>query len=158
MSVNVIEFKTSARVCFIASDDTRWQKCVVDIDVAKCKVCEGDQSTRFTRLQWVKHAARPVSRVRLLLLLKADVDTPPDRFMDLQILVKDIRNLTAGSRPHCFSMTRIVLNIDSLEGVVERVIRECDITNAIVSIMWDDGANSHSDTEPDVAIAHDNIL
>ena len=50
MSMDVIEFKASARVRFIASNDTRWQECVVDIDIAKLYVCEGDQSTGFTRL------------------------------------------------------------------------------------------------------------
>ena len=61
-------------------------------------IAEGDVGHRNKRLSLassirIKHAAITVA-IRLLLLLWADVDAPPDRFVDLNVVIDYVRDFS----------------------------------------------------------------
>ena len=57
--------------------------------------------------------------MRLVLLLGTDVDGPPERAMDGEVLICDVCTLTAltGQQWYRRVRVRVVLHIDSLDGV-----------------------------------------
>ena len=42
--------------------------------------------------------------------------------------------------------------------MVELVVQELDVASAAILRVWNNGANSHSDSEPYIAVTHDDIL
>ena len=82
--------------------------------------------------EWVQEAARVVVFARLVLLLWTNVDRPPDWSEDLQVLVEDICDLTAGAGKHRFRISWVRLHVDSLERMVELGVAECDVVDAVV--------------------------
>ena len=78
--------------------------------------------------------------------------------MDFQVVIGDVRNLTTRSRQIRVSVTWIVLYIYGLEGVIELVVQELDITCAAICSVRYYGANCHSNSKPNVAVTHDDVL
>ena len=61
-------------------------------DVTECYICNGDKRLSFTATKWIEHA--PISySIRLLLLLGSNVDTPPQRVVDFNVLIGNVGDL-----------------------------------------------------------------
>ena len=111
-------------------------------------------------LAWLERVEQAAwaSSMRLVLLLRTDVNGPPNRFMHHDILVVDVSRFTARARKHRFCHTRVVLHIYRLEWVIERVVCEGDVADAGVIIAWDHASNCHTYSKRDGAVAHNDIL
>ena len=127
-------------------------------DVCQRNVAECDKRISLAGHQRVEEASWTCTTARLILLLRADVDGPPDRLVHNQVFVADTSTLATGAWQHRLSMTRVVLDIDRLEWMVERVVAECDVTDAGVGIMGNYTSDRHTDSKPDVTIAHNDVL
>ena len=51
--LDVLEDKTGAGDCLVASNNARRQDCIIDLDVAQSDVIEADKVVRFTWCKWI---------------------------------------------------------------------------------------------------------
>ena len=111
--IDVFEIDVAARIGLVAADDT-WRKDTIGGDhIAQGDVLYGDKSLGLALLEdWVEHATWAVS-IGLLLLLRTDVDTPPDRHVYLKIFIKNICYLSVSN------VTWVGLDIYSLEWLLK---------------------------------------
>ena len=63
------------------------------LDVAKSDISDGDERLCLTRRQRVKHASRSRA-VGLLLLLRTDVDGPPNGTFGVDVFIGNISDFT----------------------------------------------------------------
>ena len=95
----------------------------------------------------------------LLLLLRSDVDAPPDWPVNLEVVVKDVSDFTTRARDHGFCLTWVVLDVDRFEGMVHFDVHELNISNAAVKPFYRcDCANCHTHSEPDIGVSDDDIF
>jgi len=78
----------------VAADNARRQERVVNRDVAELDILEGNIGLGLAVDQRVEHAAGVAALVRLILLLRTDVDGPPKRAMDDKVLISDVCTFT----------------------------------------------------------------
>ena len=79
MSPHIIEYEACARVRRVASNHTWRQKSIVLLDISECDVVHVNQRLSFAGHYWVKKATWVIWRSWLVLLLRADINRPPDR-------------------------------------------------------------------------------
>ena len=89
-------------------------------------------------MQRVVEATWPVS-IRLLLLLLADVDRPPHRKVDADVLIRDVVYLSANLVSARLAALRLVrarigLHIDALDRVLKVNVGKIDASNAVVML------------------------
>ena len=72
--------------------------------------------------------------VRLLLLLGTDVNGPPDRLVDFNVFVEDVRDFATRAGEHRCRRPRVSLYVDSLERVVELDVHELNVVDAGVFV------------------------
>ena len=72
---------------------------------------------------WIEHAAWATS-IGLFLLLRTDVDTPPDRHVYLKIFIENVCDLSVSI------VTWVGLDIDSLKWLLKRHVSEGNVSNA----------------------------
>lgn len=134
MVLNIFKNKTIAWVCFIASYDTWPKNATVGFNVAKSDVVHADSSYRFTWTKWIKHAAESSFVVtRLMLLLWTDVDIPPNRIMNLDVLIDNISNLASFTRSEYNVLACWVgLNVNCFEWHVESNVLEGNVSHASI--------------------------
>lgn len=119
-----------AGIGLVAPDDSCWQN-----STGRGDVFEGDILDRNSwlslaiRIQRVEHATWAFA-CGLLLLLGTNVDTPPERGIDVHVLEGNILD-------HSITIvSRIRFNIDGLEWVMEVNSSEGNVLNAIRGIVW----------------------
>lgn len=112
-----------------------------------CYILESNISNVYSRLcltsafgiERVKHAAR-TSFIWLFLLLRAQIDRPPDGLVHSNVLVKN-------SIDNAISVVaRIRLEIDTFERSLHNCISESNISNTVDFWVWRDSAYSESHT------------
>jgi len=94
LGIYVLEDHVGANVRLVAAHDTRRQDATIRLHIAQCDVMNIDERLGLAGNQRVKHAARATA-TRLMLLLWANVNGPPDRTVDHDVVVKDIGNASA---------------------------------------------------------------
>ena len=156
--VDVLEGDTGAGVRRVAPDDARREHVAILLDVSERDIAHLDKWLRFAGDQGVEHASGAVSTTWLLLLLWADVDGPPDGVVDLNVVVEDICDLTTGAGEHRSGRSRIRLDVDSLDRVVELMVEELDVANADVVVVCRDRADCQTNTIVDITVPHNDIL
>lgn len=96
MRLHILEDKVCARVRFVAANDAReWQEGAVLANISQGDVVHVDSGLRLTPTERVEEAARVVGGARLVLLLGSNIDGPPDRVVDLDVVVQDVSDLAA---------------------------------------------------------------
>ena len=63
----------------------------MDLNISQSDVVDTDEWVRIAGCERVQKATRATA-TRLLLLLGPDIDWPPDRFEDLQVVVENVRD------------------------------------------------------------------
>lgn len=115
----------------------------------------------MTTSKWVEHTAKCLFTVTwLILLLRTDVNVPPNRVSDLDVLVKNISYFSTLTWFHVTTTTtlRIYLNIDGFERVIESYVLESNIANTSVIISSRNRAYGHSDSINDLKISNHHIF
>ena len=87
--MHVLKDKASTLVSLMAAHNTWRQEIASRPHVVEHNVSEIDQRLGITRSQRVQHASRTAA-TRLLLLLRTNVDGPPDGMVDLDVVVGDV--------------------------------------------------------------------
>ena len=158
VSIDVVEDNARAWVVFVAENDARGKNSVVNLNVVQSDILDGNQLVRGAWRERVKQASGVVGRAGLVLLLRSNIDCPPDGIVDLEVVIEDVRDFTARAGEHRIGLAWVVLNIDRLEGMVTLDVEELDVTHATIICMRDNRADSHTDTEPNVTVANNDVL
>ena len=158
VSIDVVEDNARAWVVFVAENDARGKNSVVNLNVVQSDILDGNQLVRGAWCERVKQASGVVRRAGLVLLLRSNIDCPPDGIVDLEVVIEDVRDFTARAGEHRIGLAWIVLNIDRLERMVTLDVEELDVTHATIICMRDNRADSHTDTEPNVTVANNDVL
>ncbi len=90
VSLHILPDKASAWVSFIAAHDTGGQNSSINIDIVELNVLDGDHGDCGAVIQWIQKTSRISRMVRLILLLRSNVDCPPDRLMDLNVVIDNV--------------------------------------------------------------------
>ena len=80
----------------------------------------------------------------MLLLLRADVDSPPDWVGDIDVLVGDVSDFTGAF------ISWVGLNVNSFQRSGKFDISKHDVSNAAVVEVWRNGADTHSNAQVDM--------
>lgn len=158
VSIDVVEHNSSAWVVFVAQNDARGKDSVVNLNVVQSDILDGDKLVRGAWCERIKQASGVVRRAGLVLLLRSNIDCPPDGVVDLEVVIEDVRDFTAGAGKHRIGLAWVILNIDSLERMVTLDVEELDIAHAAIICMGDNRADSHTNTEPYVTVANYDVL
>ena len=89
-SLNVLEHKACARNGLITMDDSRRKDCIVDLDVAQGDILESYEVVCLTWCKRIKKTSWTFVTTmlpRLTLLLRTNIDSPPDRIEYFQVIV-----------------------------------------------------------------------
>lgn len=122
INMNISEFETSARIGLIAADNTWRQETRSGSDVSKNNVVHVNVRLSFATTERVEHATG-TSATRLFLLLRTNVNIPPDREVNGHVLVEDVLDLTRTG-------SRVSLDVDRFDGIMEINISEGNIADA----------------------------
>lgn len=82
------------------------------------------------------------------MLLRSNIDGPPDRVRNLEIFVSNSVN---DSRT---TISRVCLDIDSLYGVLHDNISEGNVLDTIVVTARVNGTNGHANTKVNSTVMH----
>ena len=95
MGLDVVELEPSAWVRLVATDDTWRQDSAVRLNIRQGDVVYIDQrlSVAFSS-ERIEHASGTAT-IGFFLLLRTDVDRPPDRVVNLQVLVVNVGDFAA---------------------------------------------------------------
>ena len=121
ISVDVLKVDSVALIGLITSDNSWRQESAKLLYVPESDVLNIDQWLSLASSKWVEHASW-TSSIWLLLLLRSDVDRPPDWMVDCHVFVEDVRDATSRAWKHRFSRAWVSLDVDSLERVIEEHI------------------------------------
>ena len=94
-NMDVIPDEPVTFVRLVAADHSWRKKCIIHSDVIQSDVVHVDERLRLTTTERVEHATRSIMATRLLLLLWTNIDSPPDRLMNLDVVVGDVSDLSA---------------------------------------------------------------
>jgi len=109
----------------------------------------------------IEHATESFLIVsRLILLLRSNVNIPPNWVVDLNVLVQDVGNYSSLSRIQvlCLVAIWILLDINSFEGSVESHIMECNVVYASEVTSGGNRADCHTYSVFYLDIAHVDIF
>lgn len=149
--VDVLEVDVPAWVRGVAADDAWREETTLGGDVPECDVPHVDQWLGLAALKWVGHATCSAT-IWLLLLLWPDVDTEPDRVVDLYVLVEDVSDLSGAVD------SWISLDINCLHGIFKVDILESHASDASMGVLWRHRANGGSYAEHDRHVLNVNVL
>lgn len=159
MSLHILPDKASAWVSLIAAHDSWRQNCSINVDIVELDVLDGNHGDCGTVVQGIQKTSRVSFMMRLVLLLRSNIDCPPDWSVNLNVVVDDVGDLTSWSLTSVIgNIGGIALHIDSLEWMVESVGVKSNIADARVFLASRDRADSHSDAEPHGAITDQDVL
>ena len=94
-NLDVIPDEPLTFVRFVAADNSWRKKCIIHSDVVQSDVVHVDERLRLTTTERVKHASWSIMATWLLLLLWTNVDSPPNRLVNLYVVVGDVGDLSA---------------------------------------------------------------
>lgn len=158
MGLDVVEFEPSAWVRLMTTNDTWRQDSAVLLNIRQGDVVYIDQRlSGAISSKRIEHTSGTTT-IGFFLLLRTDVDRPPDRVVNLQVLVVNVGDFAAGAGKHGRGSSRVSLDVDGLEGVVELVITEGNIVHTVVGIIGRDASDGHSNSKPDIAVSDNHIL
>lgn len=150
--IDALEAEISARVSFIAADDARRENSLCGNNVAKSDVANCNKGLSLALLNnRVKHATWTIA-IWLLLLLRSDINAPPNRHTHLDVFIEDVLYNSSAN------IARICLNIYSLNGHLEIDVTEGHISDASVIDIRRDRAYCHTNTISHVTIFNNDIL
>lgn len=129
IDVDIFEVHVAAWVGLIASNDAWRKETTLGTHIPECNILDINQRLSWAGLEWVSHAAS-TSAIRLFLLLRTNVNAVPDWVMDVNVLIKNIFDLS------CASITWIRLDINRLHRILKLDILESNATNASVGVLW----------------------
>ena len=158
MDFNVVENEASAGVRLAASDDSRRQQGSVCVYVTEGDVLDVHQWLCLTWHKWIKQATRIVMMAWLILLLRPNVNGPPKRLHDFEILVDDVSDLTTRARRIRASTSSLCFDVNCLEWVVECAVAESHIVNTAVFVFRWHRSHRKANTVPDVQVTHSHVL
>ena len=92
-TIDHVPFETGAGVRLVASNDTRCERLCM-LDVTKSDIGDCDERLRLTGRKRVKHTTRSRA-IRLLLLLRTDVDGPPNSTFRIDVFIGNTSDFTA---------------------------------------------------------------
>lgn len=151
---HILEMYASAWIGLIAPDNDGEQQTVFYNHILQGYIANIDPGLGLASsfgVKGVQHASRPSSS-RLLLLLWADVDCPPDGLVHGDVLVEDV---------FYFAWALIAwvgLHINALERFLENWISECYISDAVVLGVWRHTSDGEPNAQPNRNIFHQHIL
>jgi len=108
--------------------------------------------SRASLVERIKHAAWTGASSWLLLLLRTDVDAPPDWVRDINVLVGNVSNFTRA----CISW--ISFDINGFQRSGEFDVSEHDVSNTAMLEVGRNRADAHSDTQVDVRVLDEDVL
>lgn len=155
---DVVKNESRARVSLIAADDAWRQNSPIYINVPQRYILYIDEWLSLAGNDRVKEAARISIAPRLVLLLRTNVNSPPDGSPHLQVLVDNIGNDASGARRHSLGNAWIGLHVDGLEGVIESRVTERHIVDTVVLVAGWDRAHRQANPKPDVEVSHYDIF
>ena len=91
LRLHVLEDHVSANIRLVAAHDSRWQDTAVRLHVAHGNIVDINERLSLTGNEGIEHAARAAT-ARLLLLLRPNVDGPPDCFVNYDVIIEYVRN------------------------------------------------------------------
>ena len=99
--LHILKVDVCAGIGLVAPDNSWWQQSSMRSDISQGNVSYSDQRLRLTTMlvKRVDHAAGTIA-TGLLLLLRTNVDVPPDREVDLDVLVHNIGDLSTRPWQH----------------------------------------------------------
>lgn len=130
-------------------------------NVAECDVEHANFCDSLAPTEGVYHATESLLMIsRLMLLLWADVNIPPNWVVDLDVFVQNVCNdSTFPGCNDCVSVsTRILLDVDCFEGAVESHICERDVFDAGEVRSGGNCANCHPNSINNLNVSHHNIF
>ena len=91
--LHVVENEALAWISLIAANDAGWEQTAVLPDVVEGDVGHRDQGLGRATSNWVSHAS--ITRaIGFLLLLRSDIDSPPEWHVNLNVIVDDVADFT----------------------------------------------------------------
>ena len=99
----------------------------------------------------IEHTSWTIT-IRLVLLLRPNVDTPPYWSSNSHIFIENVLNDPVST------ISRVSLDIDCLDGSVESNILESNISNASMEVIRWDRSYCHSHTVGDLAVNNSDVL
>lgn len=147
-SLHVLESYISARVRLVAPHDDWEQQAVVNLDIFELDVSDVDPRLCLTgafRVEGIEHAAR-ASLIRLFLLLRTQVNGPPDRLVHRDVLIQYI---LYPPRPF---ISGVGFDINSLERFLEMSVSKGDIPDAVDILVGRDASDrqAHPQSHRDI--------
>ena len=124
------------------------------LQVSNSNVVDRDQGLGGAVPERIGHAAW-ASAVRLLHLLRADVDVPPHREVDLDVLVEDVGDFGRLARD---SVVGVRFDVQGLEWILEVNVPKGDVSNAVMRLLWGHRSDSHSYPKLDVDVFNQHVL
>ncbi len=89
-NIDILEDHVRAWVRLVAANDTGRKDSVEDLNVVERNILDRNQLVSWAVNQRVEHAPWVIRAVRLVLLLRPDVDSPPERLVNLNVVVDDV--------------------------------------------------------------------
>jgi len=103
----------------------------MNLNVVQCHILDSHQIVRGAADQWEQHATRTYVAVRLVLLLGTNVDSPPEWFVNLNVVVENVGDFSTGAWEHGLGLTHFIFDIDALDWVVHLAVEELDVSHAV---------------------------
>lgn len=151
--INILEVKVFAWVGLIASDDASWEETTFRCYISESDVGDGDAWLSWASLvERVKHAAWTGASSWLLLLLRTDVDSPPDWVGDIDVFVGNVPDFTRAG------ISWVSFDVNCFQGSGEFDISEHDVSHTGMLGVGRNRADAHSDTQVDVRVLNEDVL
>lgn len=150
LNLDVLKIDACARVGLVAADDARRQDTASRVQTPQSDVTDVNGGLSVAATKRISHAAGATT-IRLLHLLRTDINVPPDGEMDIDVLIQNVGNLAGAS-------SWVSLHVNRLHGVLELDLLEVDVTDASVIAPRGHRANRHADTKEHVGVAHRDVL
>ena len=158
--MHVLKRDVLTRISLVAADDSGRQRPTGGINILQGYVAQIDQRLCLARLQRICHASRTFA-IWLLLLLRADVDTPPDRSMHVHIRIRNVDDLARACSAllrRVFVVAWISLDVDSLQWIFLLNFLEADVTHTAVVEVRRHGADGHADAKHGADVVDGEVL
>jgi hypothetical protein len=160
--VSVAKFEASARVALIAANDSSWEEAAFCMQVPNSHITDVNRWLQVARVKRIVEAAGSIT-IWFFLLLLTDIYGPPEREVNVDVVVRDVNDLGTDivtTRLSALSLigTRVSLHINALNRVIKVNIREGDAANAVVVLTRWNRTSRCANTEEDAHVPHSHIL
>lgn len=153
ISNDVVEVDIGAGIGNIAADGVGVEEALMDADIFEGDVAHGDSWLRGAStllVERVEHAAWAVP-VRLLHLLRTDIDGPPDWPVHREVLVEDVLDKATPL------ISRIRFHVDTLKWANHTHIAEGNVADTVAVTFRRNTSDRHSYSKNNCAVLHQEV-